>query len=173
MSRSNMAYLITLVRTIINDPAGTNQVFSDDEIEDYLDMSVQAHMTRTPMSKDVDEKVYYSPYGYLEDGITIYDGPYEDSTVISDSEYTEDLLRGIFTFTSDQDDDYYIKGIAYNIDRAVARCFEQLANDPTKTRSWGSSGGVGLTHNDLLRRAAYYRRLAGAKPTRISRVYDG
>lgn len=37
--RSSMASLITLVRTMINDPAGTTQHFADQDIQDRLDAS--------------------------------------------------------------------------------------------------------------------------------------
>ena len=37
MARTTLSYLITHVRELINDPAGTAQVFSDDAIQRHLD----------------------------------------------------------------------------------------------------------------------------------------
>ena len=169
-ARSTMAELISLVRTIINDTGSV--AFTDDEtIEDYLDMEIHAEMSHKLMSKNVEELIYYSPYKFLEDTVVIYDGPSDDAATISSSTYTANLIKGTFTFTSDQDDDYYMSGTAYRLDAAVARCFEQLANDPTKTRSWAQSGGEIMTRNELFSTARYYRRLAGAKPGVITKSY--
>ena len=181
--RTSMAYLIDLLRIKVNDTG--DAIWTDDlELQNYLDLH-RFHIRRELLQKDADEKIYYSKFGLLEgtyqdstDGSAAWDN---DATIIkiwnsgSDGATAVEpdgwiLTDGIFTWTADQGDDYYLDGKSYNLNGAIAECLEQLAMDPTKAEKW-SRGGVMYDHYSLMNMAKYHRNLAGIRSTTIRKTY--
>ncbi len=182
MARSSMGYLITLLRTKVNDGAST--VWTDEELQQYLDMHT-VPIRRLKLLKDADEKIYLSKLGLLEgtynldtDSSASWD---DDSTIIQILDSTGsgatsvtpdewNLTIGRFVWDTSQNNTYYLDATHYNIEGAVAECLEQLAMDPVKAQMW-TRGGVTYRHYDLLQMARYHRSLAGARATTLKRTY--
>ena len=167
MARDTMAWLITLLRTKVNDV--DESVWTDDELQSYLDMH-RVHVRREFLAKDVDEKVYYSRFGMFEDNFILWDGKFAGATEVSSSSYTANLVDGTFVFSISQNGNYYLDGESYNIHGAIAECLEELAMDPNKSREW-SRGGVKYKHYDYMEMARYHRNLAGARAATMVKTY--
>lgn len=166
-SRIGMAWIIALLRTKINDTASA--IWTDDELEDYLDMH-RIHVRRESLDKDAGGKVYYSKYGVLEDDVELYNSPSDSAAKISPSVYSANLVDGVFTFSSSQENNYYLDAKSYNIEGAIAECLEQIAMDPEKTKSF-SRGSIKMDQYDLLEMAKYHRMLAGTISRTVRRTY--
>jgi len=99
-----MAQLISLVRSLIGDPAGTDQVFTDDEIQCSLDVhrwKFRYHpLNPIPLvvESNTEYREWYSDEGYWEADVTLCDASYNSLTP-SDSDY----LTGHWEFSSHQD----------------------------------------------------------------------
>lgn len=171
-----MSNLISRLRLTIQDPAGDSQTFSDAELQNILDKRTSRRLLRHLMDKDVEEKKYFVGWGDLEeytdaDGyFHVWDGSGESADEITG--YTADYIRGILTFTSDQDDDYYVDAVSYNLDHAAAVCFEIMAADLDRARYWGR-GGVQFSSYDLMELARQKWREGGPITTKVGRVYNG
>jgi hypothetical protein len=98
----------------------------------------------------------------------MWDSPSGSATAITPT--TWNLIDGVFGFTSDQDDEYYLDAISYDLHGAIAECMEQLAMDQNKALSW-SRGGVKYTHYDLTKRAMYHRSMSGLKSNLVVKTY--
>ena len=167
MARSSMTWLITLFRVKVNDTDET--IWTDDQLQDNLDMH-RVHVRREFLMKDADETVYYSKFGMFEDDVVVWDSGSADATQISSGEYSVNLIDGVFTFTEEQGEDYYLDGKSYNLHGAIAECLEQLAMDPNKAQEW-QRGAVKYTHYDLMEMAKYHRSLSGARSMTIVKTY--
>ena len=167
MARENMEWLITFLRVKVNDT--DESVWTDDQLQNYLDMH-RVHVRRELLMKDREEEIYYSKFGMFEDDVVLWNSDSGGATQISSSNYTANLVDGVFTFTEAQNNDYYIDGKSYNLNGAIAECLEQLAMDPNKAQVW-SRGGVKYTHYDLMEMAKYHRSLTGARGRTIVKTY--
>lgn len=167
MARDSMTWLLALLRVKVNDT--DESIWTDDQLQDFLDMH-RVHVRREFLMKDVDEKVYYSRFGMFEDDVALWDSDSANATEVPSSNYTANLVDGVFTFTDAQGQSYYLDGKSYNLHGAIAECLEQLAMDQNKARQW-SRGAVRYNHYDLMEMARYHKSLAGAKGTTIVRAY--
>lgn len=102
--RSTMAALITRVRGMINDPAGTSQFFPDQDIQDALDfnrVNVKYALLR-PTPTLVNNGQSGTSYSYLDYYADI--GDWEDDLVLNNGAFqtitpaTSDNLTGHWTF---------------------------------------------------------------------------
>ena len=104
MTRSSMAALITQVRLLVGDPAGASAVFSDDELQTFLDNhATEAHYDLLAPEPTI-----------AAGGATTYltwhaaAGWWEADEVLTDSSYNEltaasaDRQRGRWTFAASQ-----------------------------------------------------------------------
>jgi hypothetical protein len=173
-----MAWVITLLREMLNDEDSGDYTWTDDELETRLDMpEARTDIRREKLSRSADKKTFYSNFARLEgdeatwDGdptIALWDGTGSSATEITPNSWN--LQAGTFTFTTAQDDIYYLDAKSYNLHGVIAECLEQLAMNPNKARGW-SRGGVSYSHYDLMVMARYHRRLSGMKKGRIVRSY--
>lgn len=128
-----MATLIAKLRKLIGDPASDNQIFDDDDLQNFLDQnrldisllelaevySVQPGGVRVFTD-------YYEPFslGNWEDGVVLqYAGGW--TTVTPD---TSELKIGHWTFTAGQVPPVYISGFSYDPFGAAADALEQWAS---------------------------------------------
>lgn len=118
--RPSMAPLIERVRLLVGDPAGGEETFSPEEIQDALDRERS--------------DVRYEELSYLETyapGATSYldyqacDGDWETDAVITDGSYntvtpdTQDWSIGRFTFVASRTPPLYITGRRYDVNAAA------------------------------------------------------
>ena len=181
-ARSTMAYIINILEKKVHDEG--NAIWDAADLQDYLDMH-RTHIRRRKLKKDVDEKLYFVEFGLLEgtyarstDDDAAWD---DDSTVIKiwDSASADataatpdgwNLIDGRFWWDADQNEDYSLDAISYDLEGAIAECLEELAMDPDKAVRW-SRGGVMYTHYHLLEMARYHRSLSGPKSQTLVRSY--
>ncbi len=127
--RTSMADLIARVRLLISDPAGTSQVFSDQEIQDTLDRhrsdvryrELASAKTIAPGGA-VSYLDYYADVGNWEADEKLYDGAYNQLTPA-----TADRLSGHWTFASNQMPPVLIVGKYYDVYAAAADLVEAWA----------------------------------------------
>lgn len=119
-----MAQLISLVRSLIGDPAGTNQVFTDDEIQRSLDVHRWEfrYLPLKPIplvvSGNTEYREWYSEEGYWESDATLCDSSYNELTPSS-----SDYLTGRWEFSISQDS-VLISGMVYDPYGAAADLLE-------------------------------------------------
>jgi len=126
-----MYALINWVRHLIYDPAGADQVFTDDEIQDALDrhrlnvhnLSLTPQETRA-LGQATAYYDYYAAFGDWEDDPTVIDCNY---TEISSTGYTFEPLVGHWTFTTSQTPPVYATGRIYDVYAAAADLLEAWA----------------------------------------------
>lgn len=89
-----MSSLIARVRSLISDPAGANQQFSDQDIQDVLDTGrvnvINALLRPTvtlTASGILNYENYYSDVGYWETDAVIQDGAFNVATDYTDADY--------------------------------------------------------------------------------------
>lgn len=127
MARTSMAELISLVRDLIGDPAGTDQVFTDNQIERSLDVHrwdyryLPLKPLNTIVSSSTEYLDWYSDEAYWEDDAEVFDGSYVELTPSS-----SDALHGRWTF-SDHQDSVLISGKIYDPYGAAADLLEMWA----------------------------------------------
>jgi hypothetical protein len=98
-----MAQLISLVRDLIGDPAGDDQIFTDDQIERSMDVHRWEYRywplkpLPTVVSGEVGYFDWYSQEFYWESDVSLYDGSYNPITPSS-----SDPLYGRWVFSSPQ-----------------------------------------------------------------------
>jgi hypothetical protein len=116
-ARTGMADLITHVRLLIHDTAGTAQVFSDDELQAFLDghqTEVRyARLTAIPSVQSggaVEYLGYRAASGWWEGTPSLYDGSYDALTA-----GTANLQTGRWTFAASQSEPVYIVGYQYDV----------------------------------------------------------
>lgn len=165
MARASMADIITILRAKVNDASST--VWTDDNLQNYLDMH-RIHIRREKLEKDVVGKNYYSSYQMLEADAELYDDDTDDGSLVTPD--SSNLIDGVFTFTTEQDEDYYLDAKSYDINAAVAECLDELVTDMNRAQSW-SRGGVKYTHYDLMALSKHFRNLSAPRAKRIRRTY--
>jgi hypothetical protein len=126
-ARATMSDLISLVRDLIGDPAGTSQTFTDDQIQRSLDIHrwVMEYVPLDPVSTiesgDVNYYTWVHKEGYWESDAELYDGNYNELTPTS-----SDPMIGTWTF-SDAQTSVLVKGKVYDPYGAAADLLEMWA----------------------------------------------
>lgn len=125
MLRDGMTALIDRVRLLVNDPAGDGQVFSDQEIQDFLDLH-RAHVRYLPLDEAptysagaVGYYDYVTDRGHWEADLVVQDGAYGTLTPAS-----IDLLTGHVHFTVSQTPPVLITGKVYDVYAAAVDLLE-------------------------------------------------
>lgn len=124
-----MAELIGRLRGLIGDPAGANQTFDDQALQDYLDRR-QTVVRFAPLRAEgsprpdgtVDYLDYYADVGDWEADEKLYDGAYNLLTPA-----TADRLVGHWTFSVNQPPPVLITGKFYDVFGAAADVLEAWA----------------------------------------------
>jgi len=157
-ARATMTGLITLVRGLINDPAGASQAFTDEDIQEQLD-EVREYVrldTLTPYAEPDDSQLkFQSPYKYWESGLVLTDPA---GTVLTPS--TSDLKSGYFTFLTSQEA-VDATGFTYDVYAASAVLLTlwagRIEQDLTKFSADGSSYEFEGLGNSKLKLASQYK----------------
>lgn len=176
MARTGMAYIITMVREEIWDTS--SEWWTDDQIQQRLDQ-YRRRILREPLKNDVDQKIYQSANEMFEgvayggtwgSGIAIYDSPNAAATAATPDSWN--LIDGEFTWTTDQDETYYLDGWTYGraFHKACAVLLRAMAADPNRLRSTGR-GGLYMSGYDMVQLASIHESKAGASFAEVKKVY--
>lgn len=161
--RASMAELITRVRLLINDPAGTGQALQDQSIQDVLDVHqttvryrrLRAQETVAPGGA-VTYHDYYADVGDWEADEQLVDCSYNVLTPTA-----SDRLTGHWTFTANQLPPVCISGKTYDVYAAAADLLEVWAAK-LKTAYDFTADGASFSRSQqvaaLLQLATDYRR---------------
>ena len=160
-ARASMAGLITQLRGLIYDPAGTSQVFSDDELQDACDHYVslvwhqELEAAPTYTTSGVVYKQFYANAGNWEADVLLQDANH--ATLVPSS---SNLVAGYWTFNDGQEPPVYITGKHYNLYIAAADILEQWAAREKLTFDFSADGAQYRRSQKvemLLQLAAQYR----------------
>lgn len=143
MARSSLATLITRVRTLIGDPSGTSEHFSDDAIQDALDRT-QTVVRYAPLRSEPTfgangvalYKDFYAETQDWESDVKLY-GP-DFATVLTPA--TADELTGHWSFTNGQSLPVFIVGTYYDVYRASADLLEAWAASLARQYAFSGNG---------------------------------
>ena len=163
MARAAMASIITLVRGLINDPAGASQQFTDEAIEDQLDLAREYHhisaLTALPEPAGTQLK-FKSEHRYWESDVSLSDPA---GTVLSPT--SSDPISGYFVFGSTQTG-VYATGFTYDVYAASAELLSlwagRIEQDILKFSADGSSYEFSGFREAKLRLAAQYMARSSA-----------
>ncbi len=157
-----MSALITRVRRLVNDPAGASAVWTDDELQDWLD----AHREEV-----IDEALGYSWQRVAGvDVVLVYvaeQGDWEGDVVLTDASgntLTADdvnLVAGRWTFDAHQQPPVYLTGRSYDVYAAAADALEARAAQVALAFDFSADGASYQRSQQgeaLLRLAQQYRR---------------
>lgn len=141
--RSTMAGLIARVRTMINDPAGASQVWTDQDIQNVLDESRQ-DIYNMPL----DPKPTFSgaTISWLDYETPVELGDWEDDIVLKQyltvvvTPATIDDIVGHYTFAASTFPPVYITGKTYDIHRSAADLLDRWAARWVLQFSFSSDG---------------------------------
>lgn len=163
MARAAMASIITLVRGLINDPAGASQQFTDDAIEDRLDLTRVYHLKveLTAFAEPAGTQLkFQSAYRYWESDLSLTDPA---GTVLSPT--SSDPISGYFVFGSTQTG-VYATGFTYDVYAASAELLTlwagRIEQDILKFSADGSSYEFSGIREAKLRLAAQYMARSSA-----------
>lgn len=126
-----MTTLITRLRRLISDPSGSNQVFSDEDLQESLDN--HRREARYARLMEVETISANGSVAYLtfaagvpnwEDSPELVDSSF---AVIDSGDYTEDLLTGRWVFASAPNRPVMITGWYYDLYGAAVEVLEQWA----------------------------------------------
>ena len=141
--RPSMQYIITFVRDLINDPAGSGQHYTDQQIQDRLDLQRLdlyqdcLHSGETLMPNGTIEwHDFFSDFGFWETDYVIQkiNGP-----VATPDE--ADPLTGKFHYDTNQTQPLVISGRVYNIYGVASGLLtSQVAEERKKITSWTADG---------------------------------
>jgi len=158
MARAAMASIITLVRGLINDPAGASQQFTDDAIEDRLDLTRTYRLKEelTALAEPAGTQLkFQSAYRYWESDLSLTNPA---GTVLSPT--SSDPISGYFVFGSTQSA-VYATGFTYDVYAAAAELLTlwagRIEQDVLKFSADGSSYEFSGVRDAKLRLAAQYR----------------
>jgi hypothetical protein len=162
MSRATMAALITRVRLLINDPAGTSPQFSDDEIEQVLDASRQdvfngpLEPKPTYTGSTIEYLDYFASLGDWED-----DAVLKQFLTITVTPSLSEPIVGHWQFSTTTLPSVFITGKVYDVYRAAADLLERWA------ARWALSYDAGVDGQTLRRSQAGAALLSLAKQYRM------
>lgn len=127
--RSSMAALITRVRLLINDPAGANQVFDDNTIQDIMDDGARTDVYNMPL----EPKPTFTGGSLLWLDYLADVGDWEDSPVIKQflinvvTPSLSEPITGHWQFAANTLPPLYLTGKTYDVYRASADLLERWA----------------------------------------------
>ena len=163
MARAAMASIITLVRGLINDPAGASQQFTDDAIEDRLDLTRTYRLKEelTALAEPAGTQLkFQSAYRYWESDLSLTNPA---GTVLSPT--SSDPISGYFVFGSTQSA-VYATGFTYDVYAASAELLSlwagSIEQDILKFSADGSSYEFSGIREAKLRLAAQYMARSSA-----------
>lgn len=167
MARATMAGLITLVRGLINDPMGSSQQYTDEAIEDQLDLAREYHhisaLTALPEPAGTQLK-FKSEHRYWESDVSLSDPA---GTVLTPA--SSDPISGYFVFGSTQSA-VYATGFTYDVYAAAAELLSlwagRIEQDIVKFSADGSSYEFEGVRNAKLKLASQYK----AKSSRFGAI---
>lgn len=163
MARATLADLIARLRKLVNDPAGANQTWNDDELQDFLDanrLDVR-HVALRPETTWSDGAVTYTDY-YADQGEWESDVILEDSDGDDLTPTASNLVAGHWTFT-DQGPAVYITGKTFDLWATAADVLEAWAAKAALEFDFDTDGARfarSQKREALLAVAAQYRRRA-------------
>jgi len=154
--RASMADLITQVRTLIGDPAGTDQAVTDQEIQNVMDThrwEVRYMPLRGLKSYETGTVVYKTweaPFGHWESNVALFDTQYVGLTASE-----ADFISGRWTF-EDSQAAVYLTGWTYDLFGAGADLLEVMAAKVSMEFDYTADG----TTRHRSQKAEAYRKLA-------------
>lgn len=164
MARTEMTALIGRVRDLIQDPAGTDQVFDDDQIEAVLDvwrLEVRQEELSPVATRSAagDQYLFFrSDYGDFEAGVTLEDAGY---VAIDSADFTADDVAGTWSFDAEPNYPIYISGHAYDPYGAAADLMDRKVANGADLYDWSADGGSykqSQIYSQLTEFAEYLRR---------------
>lgn len=148
--RSTMLALISRTRLLVNDPAGVNQQFSDQDYQDILDesrMDVRNAPLR-PQATFSGSSIlwldYYSEFSQWEDDVVL-----KQFLINTITPSLSEPIPGHWQFSINTLPPVYINGKTYDIYRAAADLLERWAS------RWVLSYNVGVDGQSLQRSQAH------------------
>lgn len=142
--RSSMAYIITYVRELINDPAGASQKFTDQQIQDRLDTQrldlyqdcLESADTLTPTGT-IEWHDFFSDMGFWETDYVIQ----RTNGVNPGAPTTAEPLIGKWNWAANQVQPLVITGRVYNVyGVASALLNTMIADERRQITSWTADG---------------------------------
>lgn len=155
-ARTTMAALITLVRGLINDPAGASQAFTDDQIQASLDeYRLYQNDNPTSLSNQAGTVIgWKSSYRYWESDAVLVNG---SSSILS--ALSSDPITGLWTFTANPTS-VYVSGWVYDLYASAAELLTlwagKLTSEITKFSADGSSYEIVSLKSQKLALASLY-----------------
>lgn len=126
--RSSMADLISRLRRMIGDPAGPNQVWDDEDLQDILDGHREearaSRLTETPTIQAggaIVYQIFTGPQNWEADAT------FADFTFAPVTPDTIDYLNGRFAFTTAPSWPIYITGFFYDLSGAAVEVLDAWA----------------------------------------------
>ncbi len=173
-ARGTMAELIALVRRLVHDPAGDDQAWTDEELQDWLDAH-RDEVIEEPLAYAwqwvAGESVvlaYTAGRGYWEDdaALTAADG----TALTAD---TSNLMVGRWTFDAHQPPPVHLTGRSYDVYAAAADALEARAAQFALAYDFSADGATyhrSQQSEALLRLARQYRGQARVRVARMVRT---
>lgn len=142
--RSGMEYIIEFVRDLIGDKAGPTQKFSDQQIQDRLDLQrktlTQLSLcgTRTRSVTGAWETKHFETTWDFWEASALIQNQATGAEVVPDE---ANFLAGEFEFDNDQPANLVISGRVYNVYSVASTLVYMWANDfKTQVMSWTADG---------------------------------
>jgi hypothetical protein len=166
-----MATLITRLRVVVGDPAGASQVFSDDELEDFLDerrADVDLALLRADTRLSGSPTVFRAPVRWWETDHVLADG---SGSALTPTVGGTDALAGVWTFATAQSGRVYITGRYYDLYGSAAAVLQAWAAKVSREFDFATDGqrfDRSQKREGLLATAREYARKAippGMRPT--------
>lgn len=141
--RPEMQYIIDFVRTLINDPSGASEQFSDQYIQDRLDMGrldiyqecLRNADTRTSTGT-IEWHDFFSKYAFWEEDFLI-----QEVNGVTNMPDSEELLVGKFHYNAHQSVPLIITGKVYNVYGVASRLLTSwIATIRGQITSWTADG---------------------------------
>lgn len=154
-----MAALITRLRVFIEDPAGAQAQYTDDELQANLDTN-RVRLADVCTAYDVLRLEFASPYPNLEGDATVRVA--NGGALLTPTSVNYDA--GTFTFAVAQDDTPHVWGYAYDLHAAAAELWTSKAG---RTKNW--QGQFGMLAQQQIK---YHRSLSWSHATATSRSVE-
>jgi len=142
MARASMAALITQVRLLVADPVGASAVFSDDELQTFLDNNATdvfyEPLTPEPLIQSGGATEYLTwraSVGWWEASETLTDSGYNELTAT-----TADRQRGRWTFEEHQNA-VLVRGARYDVHLAAAEVVDAWIAKVKLSYDFSADGG--------------------------------
>lgn len=138
-----MAYLITFVRELINDPAGVSQKYTDQQIQDRLDLN-RLDLYASPLKEadtldtdgTIDYKDFFARLPLWETDFTVQ----KISGALNPPNTSEPLI-GKFSYTTHQVEPLVITGRVYNVYGVASTLMTMwIAEIRSQVQSWSADG---------------------------------